>query len=74
MPIASQSFGYILNCVNPGIVFTSLINTSFVSVKKKSQRVKPLPSMARNAVTAYSRILAETSSGIAAGFEELWCC
>ena len=54
-PEASQSFGYMLIEVKPGMVLSSLMKILLVRrSRKKSQRAMPVPSMARNARTAYS--------------------
>ena len=57
-----QSNGYILNGVKPGIVFTSLINTSSSAVTKKSARTNPDASKILNARFAISLIVVTTVS------------
>jgi hypothetical protein len=68
MPDASQSFGYMLIDVKPGIVFTSQIYISNRSrVTRKSTRAMPEQSIALNAFTAMSWTLFVILAGITAG-------
>ena len=70
MPDFSQSFGYMLILVNPGIVFISFIYTSCVaSSTKKSTLARPAPFIALKAFIAKYCIFSEISSEILAGIK-----
>ena len=68
IPDASNSFGYMLIFVKPGIVFISFIIILFVPFStKKSTLESPLPSTALNAFIACFLISSEISFGKFAG-------
>ena len=74
MPVASHALGYIEIDVNPGIVLISLTSTSPPGVTKVSTRLRPVPSIARNAFNAVARTRSISSSGICAGTSAWLAC